>query len=403
MALPVSVYPSSPHPSQFPASFPESLDPWGISHGRENLSSPYYFHGSIQPRNLSYSSPEDSTEDRGKSDENLEQTAAQQAEDGNIIVDSYDTATDAGYSTGSDISASTSLSESVSDFVYENGRRYHSFREGRYNFPNDDVEQQREDLKHMTLKMLCGRLHFAPIGDSPQEVLDIGTGTGIWAIEIGDLFPGASVLGVDLSPIQPSWVPPNVRFMVDDVEWLHPANYFDYIHSRHTVMAIKNWPRLMKRSLKHLRPGGWFELQEVHHCPISANGTMAVDHPVAEYWRLINDGLANLGINFHAVSEGRLTSMMRTSGFVNVTERVFQIPIGTWPKDRVLKDVGQHWRSVLLDGVQAIALGPLTRGCGWTREEVELLLVQVRKAYYDNSCLMYMPLHVIYGQKPQDG
>ncbi len=35
---------------------------------------------------------------------------------------------------------------------------------------------------------------------------------------VGDLFPSSNILGVDLSPIQPEWVPPNVRFMVDDIE-----------------------------------------------------------------------------------------------------------------------------------------------------------------------------------------
>jgi hypothetical protein len=37
---------------------------------------------------------------------------------------------------------------------------------------------------------------------------------------VGDQFPAANILGVDLSPIQPEWVPPNVRFMVDDVEYV---------------------------------------------------------------------------------------------------------------------------------------------------------------------------------------
>lgn len=69
---------------------------------------------------------------------------------------------------------------------------------------------------------------------------------------MGEEFPSARVLGIDLSPIQPDWVPPNVRFQVDDVEslWLHPRNHFDYIHSRHTVMAIKNWDRLLRRSVE---------------------------------------------------------------------------------------------------------------------------------------------------------
>ena len=131
---------------------------------------------------------------------------------------------------------------------------------------------------------------------------------------------------------------------------------------------------------------------------------MRPDHPVAEYWSYIHEALTNLGLDFHAMSGGRLASMLRDSGFVNVTEKVFHIPLGTWPGNRVLKTVGLYWRTVLLDGIQAIALAPLTRGCHWSKEEVEVFLVRVRKAYHDNSCLMYMPLHIVYGQKPtQDG
>lgn len=69
-----------------------------------------------------------------------EQIAAAQAEEGSIIVDSDELGTDDGYGTDSNTTASTSLAESVRDYIYENGRRYHRFREGRYNFPNDDVE-----------------------------------------------------------------------------------------------------------------------------------------------------------------------------------------------------------------------------------------------------------------------
>jgi len=115
-----------------------------------------------------------------------DQEAAQQVEEaGSIVVDSDEVSTDAGYGSASDshTAASTSLASSVRDYAFENGRRYHKFREGRYNFPNDDVEQEREDMKHAMVKLLCQQLHFAPIGDNPQQILDIGTGTGIWAIE----------------------------------------------------------------------------------------------------------------------------------------------------------------------------------------------------------------------------
>jgi hypothetical protein len=190
-------------------------------------------------------------------------TQAQSAIEIDFTSPSSPAPTDDGYETGSLGSASTSLSSSVRDYAVENGRRYHKFREGTYNFPNDDSEQDREDMKHSMVVNLCQRLHFAELrggvgeGGFSGNVLDMGTGTGIWTIEsefssllflflmggdlggeswgikikrmligdvVGDLYPAANILGVDLSPIQPEWVPPNVKFMVDDVEspWLKP-------------------------------------------------------------------------------------------------------------------------------------------------------------------------------------
>ncbi|KAG8671621.1 hypothetical protein FPOAC2_04968 [Fusarium poae] len=339
--------------------------------------------------------------------EAMSRQALAQAEE-TIVADSdeYNSTDDAGYGSDNMSSASTSIGSSVRDYMFENGRRYHSFRAGAYNFPNDDVEQEREDMKHAMVRLLSGqKLHFAPLGDNPQNILDIGTGTGIWAIEMGEQYPSANVLGIDLSPIQPTWLPPNVHFMVDDVEssWLHPQNHFDYIHSRHTVQAVKDWPRLLDSALQHMKPGGWMELQEIHHYPHNARTGEAIqpyDHPIAQYWTYINEGLAALGVDFPAAAGGKLAAKMQSAGFINVTERIFHVPLGTWPKNQVLKTVGLYWRTILNDGIQAIALGPMSRGMGWSREQIEVFLVSVRRAYSDNTALLYMPMHIVYGQKP---
>jgi len=338
--------------------------------------------------------------------QDLENAIAFQQAQGVIDPESDDNLSDyldSGYNTNDAGSATTSLSSRVRDYTFENGRRYHKFREGAYNFPNDDAEQDRENMKHATVVNLCQQLHFAPIGENPLNILDMGTGTGIWAVEMGDQYPSANVSGVDLSPIQPSWVPPNVKFFVDDVEspWVQPENHFDYIHARHTVMAIKNWPKLMERALFHLKPGGWFELQEIHHKPQCHDNSMPAGHPVVEFWTAVTAGLAALGVNLNATLD--LADMLRAAGFVNVTTKIFQIPIGVWPKSKVLKVVGLYWRTILLDGVQPIALGPLTRGLGWSKEEVEVWLVKVRQAYMEGRVHSYMPLHIICGQKPPGG
>jgi hypothetical protein len=91
---------------------------------------------------------------------------------------------DNGYHTDTSSIGDTSISSSIRDYAFENGKRYHKFREGYYVFPNDESEQDREDMKHALVVNLCGgKLHFAPIGDNPQNIIDLGTGTGIWCMD----------------------------------------------------------------------------------------------------------------------------------------------------------------------------------------------------------------------------
>jgi hypothetical protein len=118
--------------------------------------------------------------------QDLENAAAVAQAQAAIAVDSGTdgvSESDGGYETDSLGSGSTSISSSVRDYLFENGRRYHRFRQGAYNFPNDESEQEREDLKHAMMMNLCQTLHFAPLGENPGQVLDLGTGTGAWAID----------------------------------------------------------------------------------------------------------------------------------------------------------------------------------------------------------------------------
>lgn len=107
---------------------------------------------------------------------------AYQAEHG---IEASDEASDAGYESDDTSRQSTSISSSVRDYAFENGRRYHKFRQGQYQFPNDEPEQEREDMKHAMVLNLCGgKLHYAPLNTkSTVEILDLGTGTGIWCID----------------------------------------------------------------------------------------------------------------------------------------------------------------------------------------------------------------------------
>lgn len=52
--------------------------------------------------------------------------------------------------------------------------------------PNDKDEADRLDMLHeMILTNMHRKLFLAPIGEWPKRVIDLGTGTGIWAIDFG--------------------------------------------------------------------------------------------------------------------------------------------------------------------------------------------------------------------------
>jgi SAM-dependent methyltransferase len=108
---------------------------------------------------------------------------------------------------------------SITQYPFENGRRYHAYAPGQYYFPNDEKEMERQDIEHQTtLLLMDGELYKCPLRKNPSKILDLGTGTGIWCIDMADKFPDCEVIGTDLSPIQPELVPPNCKFYVDNYE-----------------------------------------------------------------------------------------------------------------------------------------------------------------------------------------
>lgn len=54
------------------------------------------------------------------------------------------------------------------------------------------------------------------------------------------------------SPIQPTWVSPNLKFEIDDAEaeWLYGDNVFDLVHLRYMAHAIRNWPKLYEQAYR---------------------------------------------------------------------------------------------------------------------------------------------------------
>ncbi|KAF6798128.1 methyltransferase domain-containing protein [Colletotrichum sojae] len=246
-----------------------------------------------------------------------------------------------------------------------------------------------------------GKLCQCPKNKGANRVLDVGTGTGIWAIDYGMIARTRfKVIGVDLSPIQPQDTPPNCRFEVDDVEkewtWSQP---FDFVFIRHGNACFASWEGLLKRAYDNLEPGGYIELQDNAFPILSQDGSIE-GTAVARWSSLLIEAARHMGRSIEAPSSFK--QMVRDAGFVDVVERREVWPIGPWTRDRQLYFRGGWVRDGSLAGLEASCLAFFTRMLGWTREEVLVFCAEVRRDLRDIRIHGYWNVYAVYGRKPLD-
>ncbi|KAB8226133.1 S-adenosyl-L-methionine-dependent methyltransferase [Aspergillus novoparasiticus] len=286
---------------------------------------------------------------------------------------------------------STSLSSSALEYRHENGRRYHGYRDGKYLGPNDEQESDRLDMLHeMLLVMMNRELFLAPVGSPPGRVLDLSAGTGIWVVDFADNYPSAEVIGMDLSPLQPQFVPSNARFLVDDYEddWIY-QDQFDFIHGRYLAGAVKDW---------YTKPEGWVEFQDWDVDVYSEDGSIK-GTSVEKYYSVVCGSFTKAGFIISPCPH--LGEWLQEAGFEEIHVEKYRASVGGWPKDKYYKTVGV-WNLLQVEiGFEAGAMAVLTRFEGWSKEEVNVLVSGARKEVRDPKVHTLADFYVVYGRKPK--
>jgi hypothetical protein len=82
--------------------------------------------------------------------------------------------------------------------------------------------------------------------------------------------------------------------------------------------------------------------------------------------------------------------LLHDGGFENVQIVEEVCPIGSWPKNKRLKEIGRYFRAQFLDGaMDSYSLALFTRFGGWSPLEVQVLLAHVRNEIKSNKMHVY--------------
>jgi SAM-dependent methyltransferase len=209
------------------------------------------------------------------------------------------------------------------------GRRY--LADAPYLLPSDDQEINRLDFQHYMLRYALRGNYAAPI-HQPGAILDVGTGTGRWALEMAILFPQANVVGMDLAA-PPSEVlayqgmevrPKNYSFVQGDILQAFPFAdaSFDFVHQRLVFLAVPTarFQGVVNELVRVTRYGGWVELVE-------GGGLSQSSGDAVQTWlRWLGAASAQRGIDSRQGSQ--IAQFLTAAGLSSVRAHEYLLPAG---------------------------------------------------------------------------
>jgi ubiquinone/menaquinone biosynthesis C-methylase UbiE len=253
-----------------------------------------------------------------------------------------------------------------------------------YLLPKDAQEDQRLQFQHYALQHAFGNHYLAPLSQETKTILDVGAGTGIWAMDMAQQFSQAQIIGVDLALTSlPRVLPGTCLFCHADVlkGLPFPNQQFDFTHQRLLVLAIPapRWPEVVQELVRVTRLQGWIELLEV-------GTTVQNAGPATE--RLLSwlrESCQALGIEFTMVTQ--LSDLLKQAGCQAVEAQDIPVPLGSW--------AGRSGEMLKLDALRAFqALHPRTTT---PKEQFEAML-STAAAEWEQNRASYV-FHAAYGRR----
>lgn len=259
-----------------------------------------------------------------------------------------------------------------------------------YLLPKDALEDQRLNYQHHALYKTISNHYLAPLAVAgTQTILDVGTGTGIWAVEMSNLFPQTHVIGVDvvLSSL-PRPLPSTCLFAQANIlQGLpFPDAQFTFTHQRLLVAAIPalQWPKAVNELVRVTKPGGWIEMLEVGD---------VIQHAGPATKRLLTwmtDISRELGFEMEVLRH--LGNLLKQAGCQDIESQDIPVPLGAWAGT-----TGQMLKTDILYAYGAMKDSYCPRSN--TPPEVFDAMVQAAADEWEQNHCSYI-FHAAYGRRP---
>lgn len=296
----------------------------------------------------------------------------------------------------------------------DQGREYYIQWFNTYPYPCDEAEKERLDATHHTFYdvALDGHLHIASLRQGRLRILDVGYGTGIWAISMADKYPQAEIIAIDIGNDHPVFE--GFEFRVDfrsGIDFTSSTwglegqeGTFDFIHAGCLCGSVPDWSDFYGKIATLLKPGtGQFEQVEFDWKPRCLDSSVPADSPVNLWWQCLRTASANFGkpIEYPEDSE----RLLEQAGFDIVKHNRTDIHSS---EDRAASDDQRtqlcRWYRFFMfhpafKCVKGLSMGLLTHQLRWSPEQVSALCSDVSYILNHVHSPWYHKFHVVTARK----
>lgn len=157
--------------------------------------------------------------------------------------------------------------------------------------------------------------------------------------------------------------------------------------------SLRDWPHFFTQSLKHLRPGGYVECQELAVDARTDDNSLPENSALTTWCNNQQEAMRTIGMEMKITGD-MIKGQMLGAGFVDVEVKEFKTPIGQWPKDPKMREAGAFQLVAMLEGIGGLTMALWTRLLGWKKDDVEDELVKVKKEMQSKNVHSYWPTYV---------